>query len=847
MLLPKYRLQTYLAPNPLALAISLLAAPAALPALAQGGALEEVVVTAQKREQSSQETPISISALSASNIENRAIRNTEDLIGQLPGVAGFSAPGSRGATSLAMRGVAGGNPANLSLDPSVGMYLDGVYIGKANGSAMDVAEIERIEVLRGPQGTLYGRNSTAGAVNVITRKPSGEFGLRATAKAGNYNFREFKLNMDLPSVGTSGEGLGELSASVGYQTRLRDGLYDNNSPGGDDFDELDRQSWRAAINWNITDSFYVDYVYDHSELDEAGALQQVVGFTPVDAAGNVSRIAALQGTLAAAQGMANIPGADPRISSRWIPSLQQTIAAYQNALERGEGRADDGLADFTPRSDNTVDGHSLTLTWEAGDLGALGDVTFKSITGYREVETNVFGDIEDLDSRLDSNGVGAYSDLVQLTMAQIYGAEIGFLGAPVGAFAGMLWDGIDNLGAFHTKQNTFTGYEQFSEELQMIGSTDRLEYVLGAYYFEDEGEYRRNAIFAAPLNGAGAQYYDNATDAWAGFAHATWTPGWLDERLSLTAGLRYTEEEKEIDYDYKEFATPFGFNPARAVSRAESFSNTSGTFTVAFQATEDINTFIRYSTGYRSGGFNGEIFDNGFDEETIEQLELGIKSDWWDRRLRINGSLYTYTYDDLQVSQIKTEGGAATSVITNSGKADRWGGELELLVSPLEDLVLGLSYSYIHGNYDKFPAVCGTNEPATCLPADDLAKRGSPSNQLNFTADYLFARTHFGDITGYVQANWQDAWYESALWTAVVGGEPVISPHQIMDERTVVDARLNLENIPLGNGSLRITAWGRNLTDDDYPTFSINFGTLGLISEQYGQPRTYGLEVSYQY
>ncbi|MBN7797998.1 TonB-dependent receptor [Parahaliea mediterranea] len=836
-----------LSPRPLALAISLLAAPCALPALAQGGALEEVVVTAQKREESSQDTPISISALSASAIENRDIRNTEDLIGQLPGVGGFSAPGSRGATSLAMRGVSGGSPANLSLDPAVAQYLDGVYIGKLIGSSMDVAEIERIEVLRGPQGTLYGRNSTAGAVNVITRKPSGEFGLRATARAGNYNFREFKLNMDLPSVGTVGQGLGEVAASVGYQTRLRDGIYDNDSPGGGDFDELDRQAWRAAINWNITDRLYVDYIYDHSELDENGSLQQVVGFTPVDAAGNVSRLQALQGTLAAAQGWAAMPGADPRIGQRWIPSLQQTIGAYQNALARGEGRADDGLADFTPTSNNDIDGHNLTVTWDAGELGALGEVTFKSITGYRELETTVFGDIEDLDSRLDANGVGAYSDLAHLTMAQIYGAELGFLGTPSGAFAGMLWDGIDGIGAFHSKQNTFTGYEQFSQELQVIGSTDRLEYVLGAYYFEDEGEYRRRAIFAAPLNGDGAQFYDNTTDAWAGFAQATWTPGWLDERLSLTAGIRYTEEEKSIDYDYKENVTPFGVQPARAVSREESFYNTSGTFTVAFQATEGINTFLRYATGYRSGGFNGEVFDNPYDEETIEQLEIGIKSDWWDRRLRINGSLYTYTYEDLQVSQIKTDGGAATSLITNSGEADRWGGELELLVAPIEDLVLGLSYSYIHGDFEKFPDLCGTNEPATCLQTSNVARRSTPNNQLNLTADYVFARTRFGDITGYVQANWQDQWYEAALWTAVIEGEPVIYDHQVMDERTVVDARLNLENIPLGNGSLRITAWGKNLTDDDYPTFAINFGSLGLIAEQYGPPRTYGLEVSYDY
>jgi len=154
-------------PRPLALALSLALAPTALPVLAQGGALEEVVVTAQKREESSQDAPISITALSESNIENRGINNSEDLIGQIPGVSGYDSPGSRAATAINMRGVSGGAPANLSLDPAVALYLDGVYVGKQVGSAMDVAEIERIEVLRGPQGTLYGRNSTGGAVSVM--------------------------------------------------------------------------------------------------------------------------------------------------------------------------------------------------------------------------------------------------------------------------------------------------------------------------------------------------------------------------------------------------------------------------------------------------------------------------------------------------------------------------------------------------------------------------------------------------------------------------------------------------------------------------------------------------------
>lgn len=813
-------------------------------AAAEGPALEEVLVTAQKRVESLQETPISVTALSESAIENKGIFNTEDLMGQIPGVSGFNSPGSRSAVALNVRGITGGSPANLSIDPAIGLYMDGVYVGKQVGSAMDVAEIERIEVLRGPQGTLYGRNSTGGAVNIITKKPTGEFGLRANASVGNYSARQFKINLDTPALGEVGQGLGELALNVGYQTRLRDAFYDNNSPGGKDFDDTDRQAFRFAARWSVSDSLRVDYAYDQSELDEAMSLQQVTGFTAVDSAGTISRIGAMQGLVAAATGWAATPGSDPRLTERWIPSLQETIDVYQRAQAQGEGRANSGMADFSPTTYNDVSGHSLNIEWDAGSLGVLGDVVFRSITAQRELEVFVTGDLEDIDSRIDENGIGAYSDLVHLTLGDLYGGSSGFAYPLLDG----VWDAIDSGGAFHSNQNTLTKYDQWSQELQMVGETERLNYVLGLYYFEDEGEYRRNATFAAPLNGIGSNaFYDNSTEAWAVFSQATWTPGWMDERLSLTAGLRYTEEEKTIDYDYGEVVTPFGTTPAMAVSRDQSFDNVSGSLTVAFQATDDLNMYLTYSTGYRSGGFNGEIFDNPYDEETIGHYEFGVKSDWWDNRLRINASLYTYTYEDLQVTQSRVVNGAATTQIANAGEAERWGGEIEISVAPVEDMVVGLSYAYVSGDFDQFGQVCGTNTPIVCLDSSDAANRPSPENQVSISMDYILGRTSIGDIHGFIQLNYQDEYAENPLWSGVVGGDPVIFDQAGMDARTLVDARLSLQDIPIGDSALRVTLWGRNLLDDDYPTYSINFGSLGLVTEQYGPPRTYGIEVNYEY
>lgn len=833
-------------PAPLAIAVSLAMSAAGAPlAMAEtAGALEEIVVTAQKREENLQETPISITALTGNAIAKRGIANSGDLIREIPGVAGFEAPGSRGTTGLTIRGMASGGPNNLSLDPAIGIYIDGVFIGKNVGSAMDVAELERIEVLKGPQGTLYGRNSTGGAVNFISKKPSGEFGFRATGAAGNYNYRNLKLNIDSASVGQVGEGLGQIAFNVGYQMRLRDGFQENNTPGGDDFNDLDRQAWRFAAKWDVTDNLSVDYNYDHSELDESNALEQVVGFNPVDASGDVSRIAALQGTLAGARAWAATPGTDQRISERWIPSLERTIAAYQGAIEQGPGRRDEGFADFSPSTNTETEGHALTLTWD------LGDIVVKSITAYREMDSYVFGDLENFDSSLDSNGVGLYNDLLHLTLGGLYGATGGFdPGIPQLPFDA-IWNGIDEIGAFHTKQDTNNDYDQFSQELQLVGSSDSLQWVLGLYYFEDDASYNRSAIFVAPLSGAPTQNYDLSTEAAALYGQATWQPGWLENRLSLTLGLRYTEEDKDIVWDYLAYSTPFaGEIPRQIVENEESFDNLSGNFTAAFQATDDVNLFLRYATGYRSGGFNGEqIGTPAFNEETVEQWELGVKSDWWDGHLRINGSLYTYVWEDIQLANTDSSGGVATTRIINAGEADRWGGELEVLVAPVEDLVLGLSYAYINGDFDKFPDVCGTDVPQTCIDGVSTAVRPySPSNQLSLTADYRFAETAYGDFTGFIRVNWQDEWYENALWNGVVDGQPVAYPSTGMDERTLVGARLNLENIPVGDAMMRVSLFGENLTDDDYPVYSINFGALGLISEQYGPPRTWGLELSYEY
>ncbi len=856
--------------------------------------LEEVVVTAQKRVESIQDVPMSISALSSSAIERKGFTNAGDLIGSVPNMHGFEAPGSRGNLSLSIRGVSAGSPSNISIDPSTAIYLDGVYVGKTTGLALDVADLERVEILRGPQGTLYGRNATGGAVGFITKKPDGEFGGKVIATTGSDGLKGLNATINLPGVGKVGDGAGRLATSLAFQTRERDPLFDNDNAVQDGFDSLDRQALRFALRWQPTEFFTVDYAFDSSELNEDASLQQLAGLTPTDAISGpgftpVPRLAALQGSLEQAQQMAFIPDIDERLSSRLIPSMQALIDAYSQTGD--DDRPDSGAADIKSFTESEASGHSLTLRW------GLENLEIRSITGYREVENRNVGEMDGIDNSLDANGVGAINDGALLSLfglhAGIATGEDTIPGIPNVIYPNILnqvYQDIDTLGGVHSSQDARSDYQQSSQELQFVGAIDNLEYVVGLYWFEDEGVFETDKLFAAPVGPFQGTNYDNKTTAQAIFAQGTFRPEVLNERLSFTGGVRYTKEEKEITYNYLtaggsfervfwgfgQANPPEGFDPANpyqllptsdfGTSAKEDFDNVSGTFTVAMQTAENASVFIRYATGYRSGGFNGESLSsdlegnpqpNAFEEETIAKWEIGFKSQLWNRRLQLNAALFRFEFDDAQVSTIGlSPSGAVTSAIRNAASATREGGEIELIVLLMEDLLLSFSASYLDGDFDDYD-YCGDNpncfqEAGTSINdnfvADFAERANSPDKQLNLGIDYTLARMAFGAVNFHMDLAWRDEAAASALWTNAQrdGDQTVYDPIEYQ-ESTLINARLTLEEVDIGGGQVSVALWGKNLSDEEYQTFGINFGGLAIITEQWGSPRTYGLDLGYRF
>ncbi len=797
-------------------------------------ALEEVVVTAQRREENQQKIPVAVTALSSEEVQKRGISNMKDLLQSAPNLNGFEAPGARGNMNVNMRGVPGGAPSNLSLDPASAMYLDGVYIGKATGAAIDLPDIERIEILRGPQGTLYGRNSTGGAVSFVTKKPTGELHTKATATVGDYGLWGLKFRQDLPRIGTPDEGAGTLAISLSYQTRERDPLYGDTHPDLPGYEDLNRDAYRLALLWQPRENMEVQYAYDHSKLDELSAMQHVVGLTPANAAG-LDRIALLKSMLAVPdnQGYNN--------HAQWHQSLVNTID-YLSGLG-SKARPDDGSGDIASKSSAESEGHTLTAQWDFAPSDLLGETSLKSITGYRRSETGSDADLDGIDNSL-SGGVGIMNDTLLAALGQNYAA------AGQGAIIDGIWQLIGQGGAGYGTAYGESDYDQFSQELQWLGSTEHSTYVLGLFYFSDHAQFDTVRYFLQPFtSGISAPNYKLDSEATAIFGQYSYRPAFADDKLELTAGLRYTLEEKEITYRY---LSPL-LVPATTYGDRydQDFQNTSGRLAVAYQLTDNANLYASYATGYRSGGFNGEEYNNPYDEETIKEYEIGAKTDWLDKRLRVNLALFQYKYEDQQVSRVNVSpDGTVTTGINNAGLSNRWGSELEITMLPTDDLQLTLSWGHLHGNFEEYTQFCGTN---SCIAnSEDLAQRPlSADDQLGLAIDYTAARLGWATLNLHLDGQWQKETFSSALWTGSYKAGAVVTPVAyepiVLDARTVFNARISLDEIEAGDGTVQVALWSKNLLDEDYRTFGINYASVGVVTAQYGEPRTIGLDVTYEF
>lgn len=738
----------------------------------------EIIVTAQRREQNLQEVPIAISAVGEKFLERRNITSLEQMGSIAPNVKIERGSSSSTVTQVVIRGATTLNPS-MSWEPAVGMYMDGVYLGKAQGGFFDVADIERIEVLRGPQGTLYGRNTLAGAVNIITKKPTGELGGKAQVTVGNYDYHQARATLDLPA-------LGDFRVKLSGQLTKRDGFYDviqnpvpeaflGSTADVKDLDSVNSKSGLIQVQYNPDNGFVADYAFDYSRVNQRPSYNQPYRV----AAGGI------------------FDPTSPYYVGAFFPYEKYVSEKYQR----------DAAINTNTFEKTRVYGHNLTLRYDAGDIGEL-----KSITAYRNV---TFDDLLDLDGS-------------SLPLAQ---------------------------------SARDSSYKFFSQEFQLAGSQGALDYVVGLFFSSDKASTLNPQSFFGGLALGGVEYdsrFSGKTKSYAAFTqvdyHAT-------DELTFTAGLRYTHEKKTIARYYVDFADPansFAFNLAKVPGTvtpglvadsqtysggAAKYNNVSPTFVVNYKFNEEVNGYVKYAKGFKSGGFNGETVDpqeliNPYRPEKMDSYEIGLKSRLFDNRLSLNIAAFWNVNKDMQMSVFTAEG-AASSYVVNAGKARVRGLEIEANGQIADGLNFVGSFSYMDAEYKEYMDG-GVDE------AKNRAFIYAPKYQASASLDWRAAEFSngsqlnlIGDLT-YVAKAFN---YPYALRGFTRAGQNAYNT--VIPERTLVDFRAVLSNIPGGNANWTVSAYVKNVFDVNKPRTYMDFGAGfgGLTVANFIDPRTYGLSI----
>ena len=734
------------------LIIASLCAPVAMSAVAaaQGaagsgsaaGALEVIVVTAQKREEGLQGIPVAVSAFSSSALE--AIGATDfTAIGEyVPNLNIMPQSGTNG-TAITLRGIGSAEPS-AAIDPKVGLYVDGVYVARNTATVFEL-DLERIEVLRGPQGTLWGKNTTGGSINVITAKPTGELGLKQELGFGDYGRFRSKTVLDL-NPSELGE-LGSVNLKFSYLKTMSDGWanrVNDRVAGPHDLGEVDSDSLRFASAWNLNEDIVIDYAFDHINRNGTSRQDQLLYAPPS-------------------------MGAD-RYASR------------RKRLERFS-------LDTAGRDEITIDAHTLVATWD------LGDVTLKSITGYRDSNLQYDPDLD---------------------------------GTPVEFTARLLSTGAMSTGGLYNVYGTRDD-EQFSQELQAVGTTldGRLDYVAGLYYFDEEGtESTIGSLYYDAL--APFVFFNDTSKTFtidnksmAVYGQATYTLPVLDDRLRVTLGGRYTDDDKDVH------KTVHNGVPADMPGQ-KSWSHFSPAGTIDFQASEDVNVYLRVAEAYNAGVFNvrssAVSFATPADEETVVSYELGAKTEWFEHRLRLNTALFYSEFDDMQ--SIVYVAGESTAL--NVGSTDIWGVEVELLASPVAGLTLGLSYGYLDYEINEF--VYGQIDVT-----DSAALPYMPENTASGFIEFEFAPIAIGTVAVRLDATYKDE----------VAFSPLNSATTQADDYALVNARITLSELPFESVDASIAVWGKNLADEDYQIFGIDYAQFQTGS--FGDPRSFGVDLRMEF
>ncbi len=792
--------------NPLACALSLVAAGTmAPPALATDTELlEEIVVTAQRRQESLQDVAMSISAFTGDTLELRRIEGLVDLQFSVPNLV---VDGLR--TSI--RGV-GNNAISSTSEDGLGYHINDVYLNSPLFLTNDYFDIERVEVLRGPQGTLYGRNTTAGVINIHTRKPDDEFGGFASVTAGNYDTFRVKGAVNIPLNDKVRQRFSGM-----YLTR--DGFTENIYTGND-VDGRDSYELRSSTSFDFSDRLSADLVVSYLDEDSNRSLR-TKGVCTKDAETGCSALSAGFET--------------PDVSSSIFQTINLAFLGgtlmplgdyFADAVNPSSFRKVN--MDQEPDYEATQLGVSLQFTYE------FDNYQFVSLTGYYDTEGDVFADFD------------RFATDVRLSQPLTYRANAR--------------DEITT-DLIRSGRRDLLDAEQFTQEFRLSSQYDGpFNFLLGAFYFDEERSSQ--TLITHPALAAGQQalglprefeFFNVESDPIETESYAIFGEGYFDltERTRLTVGIRYTDDDKSIRtrQQFLVLVDPDW------VEAEDDWQETTGKITLEHAITDDTMVYASAARGYKAGGLNPGGPEGGlvFDPEYINAFELGTKNTLFDGRLRANVGAFYYDYEDMQIGQI-TE----VSALTVNGDATVMGAEAEFRLALAESWTFDLNLSWLDLEIDDFISadqgdpngiapgtVPARDENGDILFTDDglLIKdldgntlRNAPEYSLNVGVEY--SNQLFGgyDLTARADYFIQDDFYANEF----------NKPSDEFDGWEQLNLQLTLRP---ADGNWQALAYVKNAFDNDDVIRMNQDGPLvgRFRSATVLEPRNYGIELQYSF
>jgi len=758
--------------------------------VSQASGVDEVIVTARRREEALQQSPMSIAALRGHELERRGALNLADLpVANLSIREGGSTSGAGFTPVMSIRGV-GQTDFTINTDPGVGVYLDGVYLGRSIGSVLDLLDVERVEVLRGPQGTLFGRNTIGGAVRIISRVPKPSDGAtgKVSIAVGERDYRQLKV--------VAGAPLGDRAAlRLSAVVRQRGGYVDALQYEDLELGDEDVRAVRAALRWQPADALTLDLAADYTRRRDAPAANVAL------------RLGGLSDTSPAPTGtnatFFNSGRGPPAISRPPFVSVDAprcaNDAAFRNAsltcygdawvAERGNNSVwtDRQGRRITPTNALEVWGQSLTVDWET----SIGRLT--AISARRAFDSTFYNDFD-------------FTPYV----------------------------------IFHNNNVPYK-QRQWSHEAQLSGSAwgETLDYVVGGYVFRERGvEYvdqltpgdvpaAQASVLAAalPYFQTTGRHIDNRSKAL--FGQLTVSPS---RRLHLTAGLRVTDETK--DYRVEQIRAA---GPQLSATGQQSSTIWTPSFNVAYEASPHVLIYGAYAEGYRAGGFASR-FPGGlptplpsYGPEFVDSYEVGLKMTALDRRLVVNLAAFRMYYDDIQVTAAVPN---LPGFTLNLGRAEFTGFEAEGTFVVTPSLTAGAFVGLTHKDLTEVAAGTtsggGTNVAVPITPDSRLP---GPRWQAGLML------THDADLANGARLTTRfDISYESDDATAVANYPLIVRKAHAL-------ANLRLTYVPQG-GDWEVAAGARNLFDARYFTTKNLSPAAGSASGTLGRPRETYVEVS---